>query len=209
MPDDGSITIWLESLKNGDAAAVEWLWRQYFPRLVTLARAKLRDMPRRAADEEDVALSAFDSFCRAAKKGRFPRLDNRDELWRLLVTVTTRKAHDLRQSHGRQKRGGGDVRGDSAMIGPPDGSDSGWAAVVGREPTPEFAASAAEEFARLIAGLDDDEFRSIALWKVEGLTNAEVAARLGCSVASVERRLRIIRKTWWAKHKPVTNSNNP
>jgi DNA-directed RNA polymerase specialized sigma24 family protein len=204
MPDDGSITIWLGRLKDGDGDAVEKIWREYFPRLVALARAKLRDMPRRAADEEDAALSAFDSFCRAAEQGRFPRLDNRDDLWRLLVMIAARKAHDLRQSHGRQKRGGGQVRGDSAVIGAADGSDEGWGEIVGTAPTPEFAAQAAEEYGRLLARLANDEFRSIAVWKMEGLTNAEVAERLGCALSSVERRLRIIRKTWEAELKPAT-----
>ena len=46
---------------------------------------------RRAADEEDVALSAFDSFCRGAEQGRFPQLDGRDDLWHLLVVITVRK----------------------------------------------------------------------------------------------------------------------
>ena len=69
-------------------------------------------MPRVAADEEDVALSAFDSFCRGAQRGRFPQLDDRDNLWRLLVVITSRKAVDLAQHEGppevrrRRARGG-------------------------------------------------------------------------------------------------------
>jgi len=85
------------------------LWERYFARLVGLARQKLRSTPRRAADEEDVALSAFDSFCRQAEAGRFPQLLDRDNLWRLLVTVTARKAFHLIRDKNRQKRGGGVV----------------------------------------------------------------------------------------------------
>src|SRR5689334_5020484 len=73
VPDD-SVTNWLGRLTGGDPAAAGPLWDRYFPRLVELARARLRAFPRRAADEEDVALSAFDSFCRDAAAGRFPRL---------------------------------------------------------------------------------------------------------------------------------------
>jgi hypothetical protein len=78
----GSVTRWLEQLKAGEQAAVQQLWTRYYARLVRLAREKLGAAPRQAADEEDVALSAFDSFCRAAEAGRFPRLLDRDDLWR-------------------------------------------------------------------------------------------------------------------------------
>jgi DNA-directed RNA polymerase specialized sigma24 family protein len=74
--------------------------------------------------------------------------------------------------------------------------------VVGDEPTPEFAAQAAEEYRRLLERLGDDQLRSIAVWKMEGYTNEEIAARLGCAVATVERRLHLIRKIWEGDAKP-------
>ena len=89
MPTDDAVTVWLGRLRAGDAAAARPLWDKYFHRLVALARARLRSAPRRAADEEDVALSAFDSFCRNAEAGRFPDLTDRDSLWRLLAAFTT------------------------------------------------------------------------------------------------------------------------
>ena len=107
MPSDGSVSHWIGGLQDGDPKAVEQLWQRYFHRLVGLARAKLRQSQCRMADEEDVALSAFDSFCRNAERGRFPDLSDRDSLWRLLVVMTARKAAHLRRDEGRQKRGGG------------------------------------------------------------------------------------------------------
>ncbi|MBI1915085.1 MAG: hypothetical protein HYS12_10160 [Planctomycetes bacterium] len=80
MSSAGDVTRWLQQLKAGDHDAVQPLWERYFRRLVGLARDRLRKLPRRTADEEDVALSAFDSFCRRAEEGRFPRLDDRDGL---------------------------------------------------------------------------------------------------------------------------------
>src|SRR5262249_9043907 len=106
MGSDGSVTRWLQRLRAGDSTAVQQLWERYFPRLVGLARKKLQDGPRRLADEEDVALSAFHSFCRNAEQGRFPQLLDRDGLWRLLVVLTARKAAHLLRDEGRQKRGG-------------------------------------------------------------------------------------------------------
>src|SRR6516225_2636275 len=114
MSSAGSVTDWLGLLKGGDSAAAQRLWESYFRRLVGLARAALKDTPRRAADEEDVALSAFDSFCRGAAQGRFPQLLDRGDLWQLLMVLTTRKAFHLARHERRQKRGGGRVPGAEA-----------------------------------------------------------------------------------------------
>jgi DNA-directed RNA polymerase specialized sigma24 family protein len=200
MNSSGSVTHWVRLLKAGDAAAAQPLWETYCLKLADLARAKLlrRGARRRVEDEEDAALSAFDSFCRGAARGRFPQLTDRDDLWRLLVVITARKALDAVEREGRGKRGGGRVRGDSALHGVADSADSGdgWQRIFGDEPTPEFAAQAAEECRLLLDRLDDEGLRSIALWKLEGYTNEEIAGRLGCAAVTVERRLRLIRKLW-------------
>jgi hypothetical protein len=109
MSSAGSITHWLRQLQAGEPAAAQPLWECYFQRLAALARKRLLGSPRRAADEEDVALSAFDSFCRGAERGRFPQLVDRSDLWQLLVLLTARKAARLKLHERRQKRGGGKV----------------------------------------------------------------------------------------------------
>src|SRR5260370_13955086 len=116
MSSDASVTGWIGQLKAGNHEAAQQLWNTYFQQLVRLARARLRGFPRRAVDEEDVALTAFDSFCRGAANGRFPKLSDRNELWHLLIVITARKVIDVRQHEKRQKRGGGDVRGESAFL---------------------------------------------------------------------------------------------
>jgi RNA polymerase sigma factor (sigma-70 family) len=194
---EGSVTHWLVLLRAGDPAAAQPLWERYFRRLVGLARARLRGTRRRAADEEDVALSAFDSFCRGAEQGRFPRLDDRDDLWALLVTITARKAADLRQHEGRKRRDCRRVRQDpGASPGGPGAEGDALAGLIGREPDPAFAAEVAEEYRRLLDKLHDDELRRIAERKLEGYTNQEIADQLDCSPATVERRLRLIRGCW-------------
>ena len=77
-----------DRLKQGDADAAQRLWERYFARLVQLAHNKLGSLPRGAADAEDVALSAFASFCQASEDSRFPRLNDRADLWQLLVMLT-------------------------------------------------------------------------------------------------------------------------
>jgi ECF sigma factor len=94
MPKDAanaSVTFYLNLLKAGDQAAAEPLWERYFTQLVRRARLALGAAPRGAADEEDIALSAFHSFCRGVEDGRFPRLDNRYDLWRVLLSPSASK----------------------------------------------------------------------------------------------------------------------
>jgi len=198
MHADASVTHWIDKLKEGDPDAAQKLWERYFRRLVGLARKKLRAAPRRAADEEDVALSAFDSFCRGAEQDRFPQLNDRFDLWQLLVLLTARKAIDLAQHERRQKRGGGAVIDEAALPHPVDSSAQGAALeqFAAPEPTPAFAAQVAEECRRLLECLDNPDLRRVALLKVEGYSNEEIAAQLGCGLRTVERRLGLIRTMW-------------
>jgi DNA-directed RNA polymerase specialized sigma24 family protein len=195
MPASGSVTALIERLKDGDHEAARLLWQRYYPRLVALARQKLKGAPARFADEEDAALSAFDSFCRRAEQGLFPDLKDRDGLWALLVVLTARKAADVLRHHHREKRGGGMVHGDSALpAAEGDSSPGGLDLLPGDGPTPEEAALLAEEVESLLARLRDPGLRQVAVWKLEGYTNADIATRLGCSEPTVERRLAIIRR---------------
>jgi DNA-directed RNA polymerase specialized sigma24 family protein len=185
-----SVTQWISSLKQGDQSAAQRIWEAYFRRLVGLAHARLRDAPRRVADEEDVALSAFHSFWRGAQAGRFPRLDDRNDLWQILVLITVRKAIDLRNYEGRLSRGRGRVRSLTDL------SQDGIEAIGGGEPTPELAAQVAEECQRLMEQLEDPTLQNVATWKLEGYTDAEIAIRLGCVTRTVERKLARIRGIW-------------
>jgi DNA-directed RNA polymerase specialized sigma24 family protein len=198
MSSSNSVTHWISKLKAGDHAAAQKLWEAYFHRLVGMARKKLNGTRRRVADEEDVALSAFDSFCRGAENGRFPSLNDRDNLWHLLVVITERKARYLAVHEGRQKRGGGKVQGESAWAETANDSSAGRGLerIVDREPTPDFAAQIAEEYRRLLALLPDRDLQSVAQWKLEGYSNEEIAAKLSCAVRSVQRKLRVIRSCW-------------
>jgi DNA-directed RNA polymerase specialized sigma24 family protein len=184
MPTDDAVTVWLGQLRAGESAAVRPLWEKYFHRLVALARARLRSAPRPAADEEDVALSAFDSFCRHAEAGRFPDLSDRDGLWRLLATFTLRKTARHLRDAGRLKRGG-------------TGADPGaLEEVLTREPDPALAAEVAEQCGRLLAALGDADLRRIALLRMDGHTVDEVADQLDVASRTVKRKLHIIRGIW-------------
>lgn len=196
MSAEGSVTRWIGHARAGDPTAAQKLWEAYFDKMVRLAQARLRGGARRVSDEEDAALSAFDSFVRGAAAGRFPQLRDRDDLWRLLVVLTTRKAIDQLQHERRQKRGGGQVAGQG------DGEEDLLAQAISGEPSPEQAAEMASTVGRLLAMLDDPEMRLLALLKLEGFTNEEAAAKLGCARVTVQRMLAIIRQAWSAEIGP-------
>ena len=92
----------------------------------------------------------------------------------------------------RQKRGG--KASDSGRND--DGNVFDLNEVIGKEPSPEFSIQVAEELNRLLAMLEDPTLQSVAVWKMEGYTSAEIAPRLDCTVRTVERKLRLIRQIW-------------
>ena len=180
MSIDNDISIWLEQLKRGNRDPVGPLLDRYFQRLMGLAATRLRGRPHLNGCEEDVALSAFKSLCLGAEKGRYPELEGRDELWRLLAVITVRKAIDL------QRRKSLDVGPDHDAL----------ASLLDRDPTPEEVVEMSDQVEGLLAKLDDPDLRRIALWKVEGYASEEIAQKLGCVVRTVERKLHLIRTLW-------------
>jgi DNA-directed RNA polymerase specialized sigma24 family protein len=196
---DGSVTRWIGDLKSSGDSAAQHLWERYFQRLVRLARKKLQSSrrPRTVEDEEDAALSAFDSFCRGVDRGRFPRLADRDDLWRLLVVLTVRKALDQIERQGAARRGGGHQLGEFPRLdGRDDPSGDDLDRFLGSEPTPEFAAMVTEEHRRLRDALGDAALCQVLDLRLEGYTREEIAERMGCAVATVKRKLDMIRQTW-------------
>jgi DNA-directed RNA polymerase specialized sigma24 family protein len=173
-----SVSRWIQHLKNGERSAVPPLLERYFQCLVRLARKRLYGITGLAADEEDVALSAFKSFCLGVEGGRFPELLDRDHLWRLLVLLTVRKAIGLlrRNRVGREE------------LDPEQ--------LFSAEPPPELVLEMTEQYQLLFASLENAELQSIAHWKLESFTNEEIASRLGCVERTVERKLQRIRLLW-------------
>ena len=196
--DEDDVSLWIQRLQNGDDRAPEIIWQKYFEKLVRLARRRLGELPKRAVDEEDVALSAMNSLFCGAQDGRFPKLDDRDDLWKILVTITARKAIKQQRRHLADKRGGGKVHGESIFGRRSDNPDDlvGIDQVLGREPTPELADQVSESCQRLIELLNDETLEQIAFHKLEGYTNDEIAEKLDCATRTVERKLERIRDKW-------------
>ena len=197
MSGADNVTQWIANLSDGDDRAAEFLWEKYFAKLVRFARKKLEYMPRREADEEDVALSAMHSFCQGMANRRFPKVDDREDLWKLLITITARKAYGQMRAARTEKRGSGQVRGESVFVRTEGEDDvAGIGQVLGTEPTPELANMVAEDCQHLLALLGDETLHQVAVHKLEGYTNEEIAESLGCVTRTVERKLERIRDKW-------------
>ncbi|MDR0871587.1 MAG: hypothetical protein LBN39_12430 [Planctomycetaceae bacterium] len=190
---------WVLHIADGDENTSRKIWDEYFGKLVRLARRKLDGMPLRDVDEEDVALSAMNSFYQGITQNKFDNLKNRDDLWKLLVTITARKATAKLRRHFAQKRGGGVIRGESVFMRNDELIHDGIGNVLGKEPTPELAAGVAENCKQLLEQLNDDTLRTIALMTLEGYRTEEIAVKLNCVRRTVERKLERIREIWKEK----------
>jgi RNA polymerase sigma factor (sigma-70 family) len=179
--DTQSVTRLIRAAQRDRASAVGPLLAVYFDRLVRLARRRLQDLPGIANYDEDLALRSFYSVYRRLRDPERPlQLTGRDDLWRLLATRTISRTIDLIRRH----RPGEVPREDDLEQ------------LLTHEPTPEEAAATADECCRLLDLLGEPELRQIALWKVEGYTNQEIAARLDCVPRTIERKVRRIRLLW-------------
>ena len=195
---EGSVTLLIERIvQQGDEGAAQALFDRYFGQLIRVAAKKLGGAPRGAEDEEDVVVSALDSFITRARDSEFPQLNDRHNLWPLLLKITERKAINQRKRQLAQKRGQGKVFGERALR--PSGDDSqpaGFATVQAPDPTPERIAELEEQCRLLLNSLESEQLRTVARLKLEGYTSKEIADRLGVVERTVERKLRLIRNQW-------------
>jgi RNA polymerase sigma factor (sigma-70 family) len=200
MGAQGSVTRLIIDLRSDDPAlrevAARLVWGRYFQELLALARNHLSARIRCREDEEDVLQSMYKSFCIRQRRGDFD-LANRDELWNLLVRITIRKARNTANRHRQDKR---DVRReDAAAAVDHSGADLPGTIldqIDSDGPTPAEAALLNEALERRFQMLNDPGLRQIALWKLEGYTNPEIAAQLDCTLRTVERKLERIRAYW-------------
>lgn len=194
MSDDDVIRL-IQQLEDGEDSTTFKFWESYFPRLVRYARTKLRALPRRASDEEDIAASALKSFFRGASEGRF-ELKDQGDLWNLLVKITVRKVTAEKRRFFAQKRGGGKTRGGSVFEPRPDDSRFKEVQVHDNNPMPEFVDDVVKACEDLLRLLPNVRHRETALLKMEGHTNREIAEVIGCSVARIKQLLSEIRSIW-------------
>ena len=192
--DEGSVTRIIRKMQKGDSEGASLIWERFYPRLMQLVKIRLRQQRRVLADEEDVALQSFTELFRGLKRGQYPALENRDSLWRLLVTVAGRNVIDEVNRESRLKRGGGKVMLESSLS--TDDSENFLDNLASSEASPEVHAMVTERCADLLESLEDPELQAIAVMKMSGLNNQEIANSLGKGNRTIERRLADIRSLW-------------
>ena len=145
---DDATTLWLRRFTAGDESAVEALWERYRGGLLHR---------RRSSDEEDVVLSAFKSFCLGTAAGRYPDLEDCHSVWKLLLTITLRKANAELKRQFAQKRGGGRLVGE-AVFGPVNDTRSahGLAEIPDGQLRPDLAAMMDAQCEQLLGRLKDE-----------------------------------------------------
>ena len=190
MSESQNVSHWIDLIKHGDSLAANCIWKLYFDRLVRAVRQRLYGQNRTVSDEEDIVLSVFDSFYAAAEQGRFPDLSDRDDLWRLLLTMSARKVIDKRRHDGRQRRGG-NIAVHSLEGGQEDPMIMD---AIGTEPSPEMILMMQESVEQLFSHLGVGQLQVLAGAKLEGYSNSEIAERFACSERTIERRLHLIRE---------------
>jgi DNA-directed RNA polymerase specialized sigma24 family protein len=182
MSSAGSITRLLHRIQGGDAVAWDRLYERLLERLLALARKRLLTPVRARNDAGDVVAMTLHSLFRGIKDGRFTRLRDRNDLWRLLAILVRNKAYDL-------------VHKRPPLPTCPVGAEDGWEPEDSDLPV-AVAVQGEMEVQRLLGLLPDDRLREIAIRVLEGYTQNEIAAMLRCSCCTVERKLRCIRKLW-------------
>ncbi len=184
---DRSVTRNFRLAATGDSSATQFLWERFFLRLVRLARAHNASLPGGVVEEEDIALSTLNSVCLGLQAGRFPRLENRHSLWRLMVAMVRRKSADKVAYATRGKR-------DTNRTLPL--SNATGAAELASPAGPADDVDFQDHLEHLLEQLCHDDLKRVAILKLQGDKNEEIATQIGRSVATVERKLRTIRTIW-------------
>mgnify|MGYP000910526278 CR=1 FL=1 len=200
---NGTITGWIDDFKAGDSRAFTSIWDHYFAQLVRMIRARLCASPGPTAvrNEEDIALSVLASLSDGVRADRFPKLDDRDDLWKVLAHLVKCKLSDRRRRLKALKNPDLRTLREADMIATGSSSGSGepstpFGRLLAEGPSPGMAAEMAEQLRLRLDALVKPDARRIAELKLEGYTNEEIAAKLECSLRKVTLRLEYIRETW-------------
>jgi RNA polymerase sigma factor (sigma-70 family) len=187
----GSVTLCYAQLRAGDDQAACELWKRFFPRIRGLARKTLGAFPQRASDADDAAQNAFVSFFQQVERGDFGDHLDRQSLWNLLAVITVRKALKQVERERSQKRGGGRIRSETERAASADGREFRLDEALAEMPMQEFDLRCEEMLLML-----PEQLREIAMLRLMGHTNVEIAGLLQCTERRIQRKLQHIRARW-------------
>jgi DNA-directed RNA polymerase specialized sigma24 family protein len=120
------------------------------------------------------------TFFRRAPEGRFPKLSDRNSLWSLLAAITLNKATSLQRRQFAEQRDRRRLKSLETML------ENG--------PSDELLDSVIDEGNLLLDALSDESLKTVARLRMGGYTNQEIADQMGISLATVKRKLSVIRR---------------
>ncbi len=189
---DGSVTECIHRAQEGESFAQHQLWERYLRRLLGIARNRLRGVAVAVVDPDDVVIKAFHDFLAGVERGQFAKLDNRQDLWQILIMLIGRRTIDEKRRAGTSKRGAHLRTAEPIELG----HESLIQMIASSEPSPAQAVEFSEQFEQRLTQLGDERLRRIAICKLSGFSNQEIASQIGCSLRSIERKLSLIRGKW-------------
>jgi len=197
----GSVTRAIKDLAEQDETAAELIWGHFFKRLSQFAKSRIYPRHYRLFDEHDITSEAFFALFDGVRCGRFQQIKNRDELWKLLTVIATRKIVNQANHHDRLKRGGGKFhreanKKNTAWRETTDFNSHQLAKSTDYHQSPSDLDAFADCCDEMLGMLPNESYRKIALLRLAGFTDAEVAEKLGCVPRTVERKLQTIRMVW-------------
>ena len=195
--EDSSGRDLIKRARAGEHDAINAIARQALERLRREIAGRLPSHVRRHTDEEDLANSVMKSFFHGVAAERFPRLEDVRDLWQILGMLTRQKLAKHIRRASAQKRGSGTVRGDSFFTNE-NGHDGkqGLDSLHGNDRDAYEQLTQLETMDGYLRMLPDDVLRAIALLKLDGYDNNEIARFQDISVRTVERKLQWIRECW-------------
>ncbi len=171
------------------------IWEHFYEKLLNTAKARLKHLPDRIVDEEDLASEVWFDFYRGLVSNNFPICNDGEDLWQILLMLLRNEIHISSDKHMASKR---DFRREEPIQLSQFRSDANSPVnePISHELDPQVAAALEEEIERLLQALPDDNHREVVLLKLEGHTNAGIAELLNRSIVTVELRLSQTQKIW-------------
>ncbi len=166
---------WLDNLADGKPTAVEEFWNRYGESLQRVAERQIASWLRRRIDPEDVVQSACRTFFRRAGQGDFS-LESKDDLWKLLLTITLNKVRMQARFHSRNRRS---ISKEQALPEEASLQPAEWDHAIENIELQDTLQTA-------FADYDDERKQLLEMW-LEGRTQTEIAAEIGCSERTVRR----------------------
>ncbi len=197
----GSVTRLLRQLPNSDPRAVTAIFEVYFNKLAAEGQKLLHPKHLRIVDGEDLALSVLRHFFDDASNNRLPTFSSRHEVWRMLHARLRNRAANQRRELNAQKRSVTRVIPESDLAAGDRLQSPSLDHLPSSRTDPGDLLRQLHE--QLLERLTDPTQSQIAAKLLEGFSTAEIAQELNLSVATILRKIQLIRSKWQIPDPPL------